>query len=195
MEYNLTSDDKILVSVEYLASFFNRDIRTVQLWAKNDGMPKEEHGVYDLTACAKWKIAELLEEVEIIKASGDKKTHAVKLETQMIMNQEKKLKYLKTLGTLVNYDDVRIAWVGETKVFRKALNAMVPKLESALEGVTDKSRRRQIIQDKVKEVLNQISENLKIETESEDPEELPDMLDGLSEDENIEDNLFNEDIE
>jgi hypothetical protein len=90
---------------------------------------------------------------------------------------------------------VRIAWVGETKVFRKALNAMVPKLESSLEGVTDKSRRRQIIQDKVKEVLNQISENLKIETESEDPEELPDMLDGLSEDENIEDNLFNEDIE
>jgi phage terminase Nu1 subunit (DNA packaging protein) len=190
MEYNLTSEDKILVTVEYLASFFNRDVRTVQLWAKNDGMPKEEHGVYDLTACAKWKIAELLEEVEIIKTSGDKKTHAVKLETQMIINKEKKLKYLKTLGSLVNYDDVRIAWVGEMKIMRKALNSMVIKLDEALEGITDRIRRRKIIHEHVNEVLNHVSENLKIGTEKEEIEDLQETVEGELDLEDLEENLF-----
>lgn len=194
MEHNITQDDKVFASVGFLSSLFSTDERTVQLWVKEKGMPKpEERGVYDLIACLKWKYNRQVEEIEMLKASGDERLHALKMEGQRIANKERELKLKKMLGELVDYDDVRVAWVGETKIFRKALNSMVPKLEASLEGINERARRRMIIQEKVKEVLTQIAENLKIETENTEFEELPDYIDELSgTDDETEDNFLGE---
>lgn len=147
-----------IISVEELADFFNRDVRTVQLWAKNEGMPKNARGEYDILKCAQWKIRNLEEENEILRNSGDEKLYALKSEGQKIANKERELKLRKALKELVDVESVRIAWLGEMKIFSKALKALINKLSAALDGVEDREQRREIIERLVREVMTMIGE-------------------------------------
>ena len=111
----------MIVSVDILADFFDRDIRTVQLWAENAGMPKLAKGKYDLNECAKWRLQKLEEEIETLGNSGDKDHLALKKEGQRLSNMEREFRFKKLIGGLVDSEAVHIAWAKETKIYNEAL--------------------------------------------------------------------------
>ena len=161
-----------LVKAEYLAKFFDRDIRTIQIWAKKRGMPKEAPNRYDVLKCAKWRINLLEEENKILRDSGDERLHALKTETQRVILAERKEHYKKYLGELVDMEMVRIAWLSEINYFKKAMNALKTKLLNNLEGVTEKNTQMVIINKGINEALLAMSEELQVEIEEEDIEEV-----------------------
>ena len=147
-----------MVSVNILADFFDRDIRTVQLWAEKDGMPKLAKGRYDLNECAKWRLQKLEEEIESLEDSGDKDHLALKKEGQRLSNMEREFKVKKLIGGLVDSEAVRIAWAKETKIYHEALKVLKIKLINALEEVTDRSKRQEIITREVNEAASILGE-------------------------------------
>ena len=155
----------MIVTVTQLAEIYECTERTIQNWAE-EGMPKEDRGEYDLAKVAKWVYLRQKRELEIVRESGDEKLHALKMQGQRINNREREVKLRRMLGELVDFDAVRIAWVGECKVFRKNLSALVPKLAHALAGVEDTGKKREIILNHVREVMNMLGE-LKINDEEE----------------------------
>ena len=160
-----------LVKVDVLAKFFNREPRTVQLWAKNNGMPKESPGKYDFLKCIKWRLEALEEENNILRNAGDERLHALKTETQRVILAERKERYKKYLGELVDMEMVRIAWLSEISYFKKAMNAVKTKLLNSLEGVTEKNAQMIIINREINEALLSMSEELRIDSEIEEEEE------------------------
>jgi len=146
-----------LVSVEVLAKFFERDVRTVQLWA-NEGMPKEARGEYDFLKCVKWRIAKLEEENNILRNSMDEKLHALKVEGQKISNMNNSLKLRRLLGELISFEAAKIAWLNETTLLRKNILALIPKLTTALDNVNERSKRQLIIAELIYETLNMLGD-------------------------------------
>lgn len=158
----------MIVRVDILAEFFGKTDRTMQRWVE-DGMPKLEKGEYDLLECAKWRIHKLEEELETAKNSGDADHLALKKQGQCISNMEKEFKFKKLIGELVDSEAVRLAWTNETKNFRKALKALINKLVYALEEVTDKSKRQEIITREVNDCALTLGE-LRIEYDDDSDE-------------------------
>lgn len=172
------------VNVEFLASLYNCNERTIQLWAskwRESGVEvTEERGLYDFEKFVKQKNLDYETKIEELE-KGDATLYKLKQEHIKIVTREKELKLKKLIGELVNYDDVRMAWVGETKNFRKAAFAMGSKLDVNLEGVADKTKRRTVIFDAIREMLYSISENLRIETEAEIETDEFEDIDGIPE--------------
>lgn len=156
-----------LVDVNTLADLFNKDVRTIQLWASEQGMPKEGRGKYNLFNCIRWYVKYTDDKIVMLESSGDEKLHGLRMDGQHLANKEKSLKLRRLMGELVPVDAVRIAWVGEATIFRKALNAMGNKLNAQLDGITDKYKRLEIITREIREVLNMIGD-LKINEDTED---------------------------
>lgn len=126
-----------IVTVDTLASFFEKDKRTIQLWSQKSDenknpMPKLAKGQYDFKACVKWRIETLENRLEIAENSGDEKLHALKVEGQRIQNKERLLKFKRLTMELISYEAARIAWLNETTIFRKNLIGMAPRLTNAL---------------------------------------------------------------
>lgn len=162
MEYNHLQNN---IDVQTLANLLNCEPRTIQLWVQNDGAPKSERGEYPLINFLLWRVNKLSSDLEIAKSSGDEKLHALKVETQKIVLAERKEKYKKMLGELVDYDMVKIAWRSEISYFKKSLNALKTKLLNSLEGIEDKNKKMIIINREVNEALLSMSEDLHIETQ------------------------------
>lgn len=161
MEYNNLQQN---IDVQTLAKMLNCEPRTIQLWVQNEGAPKNERGEYPTIKFLLWRINKLTTDLEIAQSSGDEKLHALKVETQKIILAERKEKYKKMLGELVDYDMVKIAWRSEISYFKKALNALKTKLLNSLEGVEDKTQKMVIINREINESLQSMSEDLQIET-------------------------------
>lgn len=65
---------RVPVDVYFLARYFNRNERTIQLWVKEWrrlGMPPKERGVYNLMECIKWRFKQLEEELLENKRGGE----------------------------------------------------------------------------------------------------------------------------
>ena len=89
------------VDVHTLAKFFNRDVRTMQLWV-NDGMPRETRGMYDFVKCVRWRIDKLESENEILKTTGDEKLHELRIRDQAIKNKRGELSLKRDLAQLTD---------------------------------------------------------------------------------------------
>lgn len=128
------------------------------------GMPKLARGEYDLIECARWKIQQLADQLEVARTSGDEKLHGLKMQGQRISNKANEIKLRKMLGELVDLQAARLAWLNETTIFRKALSAMVFKLAAALDNADTKTKRLQAITAEVHAVMEMIGD-IKLETE------------------------------
>lgn len=150
-----------ILTLSELCEFLKVSDQTVLNWAEK-GMPREERGKYSLVKCAQWRLERLAEELDIAKNSGDEKLHSLKVEGQKISNKERSVRLRKMLGQLVDFEAARLAWLNETTIFRKNLQAAIFKLHSSLQGVTDRNRQLEIITREIKEVQNMIGD-LKID--------------------------------
>jgi phage terminase Nu1 subunit (DNA packaging protein) len=159
----------VIVDGIKLAEFFGVSDRWIREWAEECGMPKVERGKYDLVECAKWRIKKLEEELDVAKNSGDADHLALKKQGQRLTNMEREFKFKKLIGELVESEAVRLAWTNETKNFRKALKALINKLVYALEEVTDKSKRQEIITREVNDCATTLGE-LRIENDEDNDE-------------------------
>ncbi|RMG78716.1 MAG: hypothetical protein D6707_09445 [Bacteroidetes bacterium] len=168
--------NKNLVDVHTLAEFWGVDARTVQNYAdaryENPPLPREERGKYNFVKAMKWMYNRQKRKIEILENSGDEKLHALKVNTQKVILEERKLKLRRLLGELVDADAVRIAWLTEVKYFEKAIDALVPKLDHALENVTDPNQRREILRKFINEAKLSIAQDLKIDQDEETEEEI-----------------------
>jgi len=158
-----------------LADFFDRDVRTIQLWdeelKEKYGSARVERGQYDFVKFVKSRILFLEDQIEIIKNSGDEKLHHLKMDGQKTANKINDLKLRRLLGELISFDAARLAWLNETTIFRKNTLALIPKLTTALEGVTDKHKRQTIISELIFETLNMLGDlkpDITIEPEEEE---------------------------
>lgn len=149
-----------IVNVEFLAQFFKKDVRTIQLWSQisednKNPMPKIERGKYDFIECVRWRIERLEEQLYIAENSGDEKLHGLKVEGQRISNKERMLKLRKMMMELVPYDSARLAWLNETTIFRKNLLAVVPKICTAMESLAPghTTKIRQMVSEHIHDVL------------------------------------------
>lgn len=122
-----------LVDVDFLARFFNKDARTVQLWAKFDGMPKEERGLYDFVKCVRWRVAKLEEKIEELE-KGDVTLYKLKQEYQKLQNEEKRLDLDKQQNNLLDAETVELVNVSFVKMIVRNLNSIGPRLNKNLNG-------------------------------------------------------------
>jgi hypothetical protein len=152
------------IDVKTLAELLKCDPRTIQLWVQNEGAPRTERGEYPLLKFLLWRINKLSSDLEIAQSSGDEKLHALKVDTQKIILAERKAKYKKMLGELVELETVRIYWRSEISYFKKAMNALKTKLLNSLEGITEKTDQMVIITREVNQALNAIAEEPAFET-------------------------------
>jgi hypothetical protein len=155
------SNSSNIVSVEVLAQFFEKEVRTVQLWASEFGMPKVERGQYDFLECTKWRIKYLEKEIEKLKL-GDETLYKLERDGAFITNQMRKVKLMKELKKLVELDLVNIAWANEVVAFRASLNALEYSLITSLQNLHDENKKREIIKKKIRGIKEQLGGELRI---------------------------------
>lgn len=125
------------IDVHTLAKFFNRDVRTMQLWV-NDGMPREDRGLYDFVKCVRWRLDKLEAENDILKTSGDEKRYKVQMEGDKIKNKLIETKWRREIGHLVDKKAVLIAWGNQNNIvgtkseflkedLKREINTLIPK--------------------------------------------------------------------
>lgn len=78
-----------LVDVHALSKYFRRDIRTVQLWSKEENWPKEKRGEYDFIICTRLHLDRL--EKELAEAKGNVRTSKERKENAQAAREELKL--------------------------------------------------------------------------------------------------------
>lgn len=143
-----------LVTVTELAIYFERDVRTIQLWAE-DGMPKHARGKYDKDECAKWKIKKLEEENEILRTVGDKKLYDLKIKDQAIKNKKGEIDLKKMLAQVVEKRSVLIAWSNQNSV----INSKIDTLKNdVLREVKENLNEKQV--KKLREHFNEVKDSI-----------------------------------
>lgn len=143
-------DNTNLVDVDFLARFFGKDIRTVQLWAKLESMPKEDRGKYDFVKCVKWRIDKLEEKIDELE-KGDVTLYKLKQEYQRMMNEEKDIMLKRLNESLVEKDLVELAYVSMIKMLVRNADSIVSRLTKKING---DAKTLSLIQEEIDEYKN-----------------------------------------
>lgn len=149
-----------IVSVEVLATFFKKDVRTIQYWATDLGMPKIGRGEYDFLECCQWRIGYLEKEIEKLKL-GDETLYKLEQEGAQLTNQMRKVKLMKELQRVIDKDLANIAWANEVTSFRASLESLEYNLVMALHNLHDEEKKRELIKKYIREIKNQLGTELR----------------------------------
>ncbi len=149
-----------IVSVEVLAKFFKKDVRTIQYWASELGMPKLGRGEYDFVECCQWRNEYLEKEIEKLKL-GDETLYKLEQEGAQLTNQMRKVKLMKELQRVVDRDLANIAWANEITSLRSSLDALEYNLTMALKNLHDEEKKRELIKKNIREIKNQLGNELR----------------------------------
>lgn len=142
-----------IVDVKFLADFFEKDIRTIQLWAKTEGMPKEDRGQYDLLQCCRWRVKKLEEKISELE-KGDVTLYKLQQEYQKLRNEEKTLDLEVKKRNLLDREVVEMVNSAFIKLIIRNLNAIPPRLAKKLNG---DGKMMQIIKDEIDDMLRTIA--------------------------------------
>lgn len=142
-----------IVDVEFLAGYFNKTVRTIQLWAKTEGMPKEDAGKYDIIKCAKWRIQKLEEKISELE-KGDVTLYKLQQEYQKLRNEEKALDLEVKKRNLLDRETVELVNSVFLKLIVRNIKALAPRLNKKING---NSKTLAVINDEIDELLKSIS--------------------------------------
>ncbi len=146
---------KNLVSVEVLAEFFGKDVRTIQLWAKNEGLPKEERGKYDFIPCVQWYISKLEKEIERLKL-GDETVYELERQNKKLSIQKKQMEISQLEKTLISLPEIEELLVDMATVFASGLQTLKSKLAPKLVGLEDMKTIQNIIEEETNNLRQKI---------------------------------------
>jgi len=132
-----------LVDVHTLAKFFNRDVRSIQLWV-NEGMPREERGLYDFVKCVKWRLDKLEAENDILKTSGDVSRYKVQTEGDKIKNKLMMTKLKRELNQYVRKHDILVAWGNQNNIIGSKTEMLKEDLKRDIVHHIPKELRKKI---------------------------------------------------
>lgn len=149
-----------IVTVEMLASFFKKDVRTIQYWASDLGMPKIGRGEYDFIECCRWRLEYLEKEIEKLKL-GDETLYKLEQEGAQLTNQIRKVKLMKELNRVIDKDLANIAWANEVTSFRASLDALEYSLTMVLQNLHDEDKKKELIKKHIREIKNQLGSELR----------------------------------
>jgi phage terminase Nu1 subunit (DNA packaging protein) len=123
----------LYVSTSFLAQLFGKTDRTISSWAKDRGMPKIKHGLFDLKAVLAWWLQEVYEsEAE----ASNEDIQAVKLEYWKWKTENEKMKAQQTSGELVALSDISLASGTRAVEFTRGLEFLEHRLPPLLHGKT-----------------------------------------------------------
>lgn len=142
-----------VVDVEFLAEYFEKTPRTIQMWAKTEGMPKEDAGKYDIIKCAKWRIKKLEEKITELE-KGDVTLYKLQQEYQKLKNEEKALDLEVKKRNLLDRETVELVNSVFLKLIVRNIKALAPRLNKKING---NSKTLAIINNEIDELLKSIS--------------------------------------
>lgn len=146
--------DNYLVDTDFLARFFDKDMRTIQLWAKLEGMPKEDRGQYDFVKCAKWRIDKLEKEIDELK-KGDVTLYKLQQEYQKLRNEEKALDLEVKKKNLLDRETVEMVNTAFLRLIIRNIKALAPRINKKVNG---DNKTLDVIKNEIDVLLNAISE-------------------------------------
>lgn len=125
---------QINVNREFLADIFKCDVRTVQNYAKLNGMPREDdqRGEYPLFECLIWFINKQRNDiVEVEKDSPLIRARVAAIE----LNNKRKQKELEIQdGKWLDAETVELVNIAHQKMLIRNLNTIAPRLNKQLNG-------------------------------------------------------------
>lgn len=145
----------MIVTIKYLAEFFERDERTIFLWVSEQGAPKpSERGAYDFVEFVRWRVKKLEADLKKEKL-GDETLYELQKEQTRLNNNIKAIKLQQLEKQVLATDLVQTAWLTEVKLWVRSLDALAIKINQVLNG--DRTTLNKI-QDEIAALRKQISE-------------------------------------
>ena len=117
--------------MEFLANVFELTERTIQNYVLK-GMPKTERGEYPFIDCLLWLVKE---QKEIIAAMDKENPLTIsRREAIELSNQRRRLEIQEKENTLVNKEQVQMAFVTIMKMLVRNADSIAPRLNKKLNG-------------------------------------------------------------
>ena len=152
-EITISSDE-----LSILFGFKNRNY--ISELVKEKGLPKISWNKFNLFDAVKWYISykDKLHKEEMEKLKSENAQDELTRENTKM----RKLQYQKSIGELVEKEEVEHRWVDEVKTFNKALrvvpNKIMPKLKPLFKTSADAITALKIIAEEINEPCNRLSE-------------------------------------
>jgi len=159
--------NQIIVTVNDLSDLFDVDIRTVQRYVV-EGMPRLDHGKYNLYECIVWqykKLKAIIEELE----SGDAKLSILKKEEQKLKNEMRRVSLSKMQNKVVDLELIRMAWLRQLNIFSSNIDAMAPRINNKLNGDREQFAK---IKEETDQTRDMIAEQTKLDFDNKELNEL-----------------------
>jgi len=169
----------IPVDVTFLAEYFERDERTIQLWAEKwrekYNFQKLSRGDYDFIVCVTCRLKDLAAEIERLE-KGDETLYELQKEHQSLRNKEKLIQLRKLNNEIIDIEFVRTAWMNEMQMIKKFHNALITKISNRVLGVTEYQQVYNIVSEEIRIMDTNISQLEIIEDEIKTEKELEDII-------------------
>ena len=130
------SDLKKLLAHE-LAYIFGVNRRTVSRWAKNDGLPKNADGSFDVAACVAWAM-DRLEARAADEAEKPQPGSEWLSEYRRVRFLREELALKRERGELIPRDEVQAQRMALTTYLVSSLNNLAPRCAPVVAGKTDR---------------------------------------------------------
>ena len=148
---------RIISTQKQLAEYLGRSERTISYY-KNQGMPLNPDGTYDLDAIDAW--IEARTKKGIGQPHGERPDPGDKLGWEAVYKEMKarlaELELKKFQGELISLDDVRRQWINRIIEVKTALLSLPRKIPPLLEG-KEKRDMEAILEDEVRFILERFS--------------------------------------
>jgi phage terminase Nu1 subunit (DNA packaging protein) len=160
-----------IVTTEELAAYFKKTTRTIQLWAKNESMPKEGHNEYNLPDVVQWYLKRLEEKIDEYERNDDT-LYKEKREEMRLKNEARRIDLERKRNALVDINQVKLAWCDETTRFRKQADSLKSNLGVALIGIVPDEKTNEVNEIIRKEIITYLSTLGELPVDIEDPDKI-----------------------
>ena len=123
---------EITVNAEYLANKFSVTMRTIQLWAQNDGLPKNSRDEYPLIPVLEWMLAR--KDLELKKALEEDPEKLERAEAIKLQNERRRIELQKLNNDLLDRELVEQVNITFAKMISRNIDAVAPRLNKKLGG-------------------------------------------------------------
>ena len=123
----------MIVTIKYLAEFFERDERTIHQWVAELGAPKEDRGAYNFVHFVRWRLKKLEADLQKEKL-GDETLYELQKEQTRLNNNMKQIKLAQLERQVIQTELVQAAWLTEVKMWVRSLDALAVRINQSIAG-------------------------------------------------------------